>query len=145
LERQRSSGSAVDGEAAPELLGCQQLGSTSLTSWFFMAGIRRFFLKRDIDSTTAIIAGAISANALPVAPVALAKSVTAVALTKGATVSGSTLTLIKGALKIMAWTNANTAIVAGSVVVLIFAGVSPAYLHFHRHSDLTSNSTTVTI
>jgi RNA polymerase sigma factor (sigma-70 family) len=103
--------------------------------------MRRFFLKRGIDSTTAIIAGAISANALQVAPVALAKSVTAVAITKGATVSGSTLTLIKGALKIMAWTKAKTAIVAGSVVVLTTAVVTPAYIHFHRHSDLTSNST----
>ena len=103
--------------------------------------MRRFFLKRGIDSTTAIIAGAISANALQVAPVALAKSVTAVAITKGATVSGSTLTLIKGALKIMAWTKAKTAIVAGSVVVLITAVVTPAYIHFYRHSDLTSNST----
>ncbi len=103
--------------------------------------MRRFFLKRGIDSTTAIIAGAISANALQVAPVALAKSVTAVAIAKGATVSGSTLTLIKGALKIMAWTKAKTAIVAGSVVVLTTAVVTPAYIHFHRHSDLTSNST----
>jgi len=104
--------------------------------------MRRFFLKRGIDSTTAIIAGAISANALQVAPVALAKSVTAVAITKGATVSGSTLTLIKGALKIMAWTKSKkTAIVAGSVLVLTTAVVTPAYIHFHRHSDLTSNST----
>ena len=39
---------------------------------------------------------------------ALAKSVTAVAIAKGAAASGSTLTLIKGALKIMAWTKAKT-------------------------------------
>jgi hypothetical protein len=57
-----------------------------------------------VSSTTAIIAGAISANSVQAAPVALAKSVTAVAIAKGAAASGSTLTLIKGALKIMAWT-----------------------------------------
>jgi hypothetical protein len=50
--------------------------------------------------------------------VALAKSVTAVAITKGAAANASTLTLIKGALKIMAWTKAKTAIVAGAVVLL---------------------------
>jgi len=43
----------------------------------------------------------ISANSVQAAPVALAKSVTAMALAKGATASTSTLTPIKGALKIM--------------------------------------------
>ena len=73
--------------------------------------------------TAAIIAGAISANSVQAAPVALAKAVTAVAIAKGATASVSTLTLIKGALKIMAWTKAKTAIVAG-VGVLLAAGTT---------------------
>jgi RNA polymerase sigma factor (sigma-70 family) len=68
--------------------------------------LHRYFSKRGVSSTTAIIAGAISANSVQAAPVALAKSVTAVAMAKGAAASGSTLTLIKGALKIMAWTKA---------------------------------------
>jgi hypothetical protein len=50
--------------------------------------------------------------------VTLAKSVTAVALAKGLTASTSTLTLIKGALKIMAWTKAKTAVVATVAVML---------------------------
>ena len=66
--------------------------------------LRKFFTKRGVSSTTAIIAGAISANSVQAAPVALAKTVTAMAIAKGAAASGSTLTLIKGALKIMAWT-----------------------------------------
>ena len=53
----------------------------------------------------------------------LAKTVTAVAIAKGAAASISTLTLIKGALKIMAWTKAKTAIVIG-VVVLFAAGTT---------------------
>jgi uncharacterized protein (TIGR03435 family) len=85
--------------------------------------LQRFFLKRGITSTTAIIAGAISANSVQAAPVALAEYVAAVAMAKGAAVSGSTLTLIKGALKIMAWTKAKTAIV-GSVVVLLAVGTT---------------------
>ena len=80
--------------------------------------LRKFFTKRGVSSTTAIIAGAISANSVQAAPVALAKSVTAVAIAKGAAASGSTLTLIKGALKIMAWTKAKTAIVVGVAVIL---------------------------
>ena len=76
-----------------------------------------------MTSTTETIAGAISANSVQAAPVALAKTVTAVAIAKGATASASTLTLIKGALKIMAWTKAKTAIVA-SACVLLAAGTT---------------------
>jgi len=85
--------------------------------------LHRFFNRHGISSTTAIIAGAISANAVQAAPVALAKSVTAVAIAKGAAASISTLTLIKGALKIMAWTKAKTAIVV-SACVLLTAGTT---------------------
>jgi uncharacterized protein (TIGR03435 family) len=85
--------------------------------------LRAFFARRGVSSTTAIIAGAISANSVQAAPVALAKAVTAIAVAKGAAASGSTLTLIKGALKIMAWTKAKTAIVSG-VVVLLAAGTT---------------------
>ncbi len=80
--------------------------------------LHRFFNKRGISSTTAIIAGEISARSMQAAPVGLAKSVTLVAMTKGVAASGSTLTLIKGALKIMAWTKMKTAIVVGAGMLL---------------------------
>src|SRR5208282_2399858 len=84
--------------------------------------LRRFFTKRGVDSTAATIAETISANSVQAAPVALAKAVTAVAIAKGATASLSTLTLIKGALKIMAWTNAKTAIVVGATAIALTIG-----------------------
>jgi len=84
--------------------------------------LRKFFTKRGVSSTTAIIAGAISANSVQAAPVALAKSVTAVAIAKGAAASGSILTLVKGALKIMAWTKAKTVIVIGVGALLAGSG-----------------------
>jgi uncharacterized protein (TIGR03435 family) len=80
--------------------------------------LQKIFFKRGIASTTETLAEAISANSVQVAPVALAKSVTVVAIAKGAAASGSTLTLIKGALKLMAWTKMKTAIVAGVIVLL---------------------------
>jgi uncharacterized protein (TIGR03435 family) len=85
--------------------------------------LHRFFSKRGISSTTAILAGEISTHAMLVAPMALAKSVTLVAITKGVAASGSTLTLIKGALKIMAWMKMKTAVVVG-VGVLLSAGTT---------------------
>jgi RNA polymerase sigma factor (sigma-70 family) len=85
--------------------------------------LRIFFTKRGVGSTTAIIAGTMAANSVQAAPVALAKSVTVVAIAKGAAATGSTLTLIKGALKIMAWTKAKTAVAVG-VGVLLAAGTT---------------------
>jgi uncharacterized protein (TIGR03435 family) len=79
--------------------------------------MRAYFSKHGIDSTTAAIAENISAHSVQAAPMALAKSVTVMALTKGATASTSTLTLIKGALKIMAWTKAKSAIVIGAAAL----------------------------
>ena len=45
--------------------------------------LRKFFTKRGVNFTTAILAGAIAANSVQAAPVALAKSVTSVAIAKG--------------------------------------------------------------
>jgi RNA polymerase sigma factor (sigma-70 family) len=81
--------------------------------------LRLFFSRRGIVVSVAILTAAISANSVQSAPATLAKSATTLALAKGATASTSTLTLIKGVLKIMAWTKAKTAIVAGAVTLLV--------------------------
>ena len=80
--------------------------------------LRRYFSKRGVVSTTAVIAGALSANSVHAAPSVLAVSISAVAVTKGATASVSTLTLIKGALKLIAWTKMKTAVIAGAATLL---------------------------
>ena len=101
--------------------------------------LRKFFFKRGIHSTASTIAENISANSVQAAPVALAKAVTAVAIAKGATASISTLTLIKGALKIMAWTKVKTAIVAGAIVILMGGStwIIPAWIR-EWHDSRTS-------
>jgi uncharacterized protein (TIGR03435 family) len=75
--------------------------------------LRGFFSKRGIILPMAVLTTAISAHSIQAAPAGLAKTVTAVAITKGAAASSSTLTLIKGALKFMAWTKTKIMIVAG--------------------------------
>jgi RNA polymerase sigma factor (sigma-70 family) len=99
--------------------------------------LRRFFLNRGVDSTAASIAETISANSIQAAPVALAKSVTAVALAKGAAASASTLTLIKGALKIMAWTKMKTAVVVGAAALLVASTATTLTIQ-HRHRSVVS-------
>jgi len=110
------------GPEAAALLGIRE-GAAHMRVTRAIEKLRKFFTKRGVTISGEAIAGAISTHSVQAAPVALAKSVTAVALAKGATVSASTLTLIKGALKVMAWTKAKTAIVVG-VGVLLVAGTT---------------------
>jgi uncharacterized protein (TIGR03435 family) len=81
--------------------------------------LRKLFAKRGVNSTTAIISEKISTHSVQVAPVALAKIVTTVAVAKGAAASVSTTTLIKGAMKIMAWSKAKTAISIGAAILVV--------------------------
>jgi RNA polymerase sigma factor (sigma-70 family) len=99
--------------------------------------LRSIFVKRGIVSTTAIITGAISVNSVQAAPAVLAKSVTAVAITKGAVASGSALTLIKGTLKLMAWTKARTAIVVG-IAAILAVGTTSIVIHYYRSDPFSS-------
>src|SRR6202453_5151510 len=97
--------------------------------------LRRLFAKRGVVLPVAVLAGAISSHSVHAAPAALAKSITAVAVTKGAAASASTLTLIKGALKLMAWTKAKTAAITGIVLLLIVASgttITLSKAHFAR-------------
>jgi uncharacterized protein (TIGR03435 family) len=112
--------------------------------------LRRLFAKRGVNSTTAIISEKISAHSIQVAPMALAKIVTTVAVAKGAAASVSTTTLIKGAMKIMAWSKAKTVIVvcAGLLLAGGTAGVAvkaiessrqeAAYEFLFAHPDASS-------
>jgi uncharacterized protein (TIGR03435 family) len=83
--------------------------------------LRRFFSKHGVSSTTAALAGTLSANSVHAAPAGLITKVTAMAITKGTTAGGSTLALIKGALKFMFWTKAKVAVAIGAGVVLTAA------------------------
>ena len=95
--------------------------------------LRKFFTKRGVTLTVTAIAGAVATNSVQAAPVGLAKTISAVAFTKGATASVSTLTLIKGALKIMAWSKMKTVIAVG-VGVLLAVGTTTSIVH-HVEAD----------
>jgi RNA polymerase sigma factor (sigma-70 family) len=78
--------------------------------------LRLFFTKRGVVLPAAVLTASISTHSVHAAPAALAGSVTAAAMAKGAAASGSTLILIKEALKLMAWTKAKTAVIAGVIL-----------------------------
>jgi uncharacterized protein (TIGR03435 family) len=103
--------------------------------------LRRFFAQRGVHSTTTLLSGAISANSVSAAPAGLAQTISAVALAKGAAAGGSTLALVKGALKIMAWTNVKMAITVG-VAALLTAGTATLTLKKNQEPELYSWETT---
>src|SRR5476651_2259292 len=70
--------------------------------------LRAFFAKRGVTLTAAAIAGAVSANSVQAAPMGL--SISTVAAIKGSAVSVSTMTLVKGTLKIMTYAKLKLAI-----------------------------------
>jgi RNA polymerase sigma factor (sigma-70 family) len=98
--------------------------------------LRQFFTRRGVVFPAAVLTTAIAANSVQAAPAALAHTATAVAFAKGATASGSTLTIIKGALKVMAWAKAKTAIIAGAAIV-VATGATPLLVETVRSAHTT--------
>lgn len=82
--------------------------------------LRNSFIKRGIAVSAASLAMALSSSAVQAAPVGLSSVIAATATAKGAAVAGSTLSLIKGTLKIMAWTKLKMGIIGGTALVLAF-------------------------
>jgi RNA polymerase sigma factor (sigma-70 family) len=100
--------------------------------------LRKFFTKRGVSSTTSIIAGAISAHSVQAAPVSLAKTISIAAIAKGAAVGGSSLAIVKGVLKVMAWAKVKTAIIV-SAGVLLAAGTTTVAIREFEASKATSS------
>jgi RNA polymerase sigma factor (sigma-70 family) len=87
--------------------------------------LRKFFTKRGVNSTTEIIAGAISANSVQAAPVGLAATISVTAA-KGAAVTASITTLVKGTLKIMTYAKLKLAVGIAAGILLAGGAVTVA-------------------
>ncbi len=73
-------------------------------------------------SSAVIIAGVLSANSVQAAPAGLGATIT-VTVIKGSAVTASTLALVKGTLKVMAWLKTKTLIIFGAGTLLAGAAV----------------------
>ena len=80
--------------------------------------LRKLFAKRGVVLSAGALGGVITAQATQAAPVGLAASI-AGAVIQGTALTGSTLTLVEGTLKVMAWTKTQFAV--GAAVVLLLA------------------------
>jgi len=91
--------------------------------------LRKFFTGRGVILSATVLAGAISAHSVQSAPIGLATTIAATAV-KGSAVTVPILTLVKGTLKLMAWTKAKTAIAVS--VGVMFIGGSTGTLAFKK-------------
>jgi RNA polymerase sigma factor (sigma-70 family) len=98
--------------------------------------LRAFFHKRGMAVPASVLTSAISANSVHAAPAGLAVAISAAAFTKGAAASTSTLTLVKGALKLMFWSKTKIAISTALALALI-AGVTTVGIEKLRGHDTT--------
>ena len=85
--------------------------------------LRKFFTKRGVSSTTAILAGAISANSVQATPAGLAATISAAAF---AGTAATTSTLIAAATKTIAMTSLQKIAVTAALTVTIGAGIYQA-------------------
>ena len=90
--------------------------------------LRKYFTKRGVTLSSVAMAGAISANSVHAAPVALAKAVTTIAVAKGTTASISILTLVKATLIAMKTKTIVTTIAATTAVALVL-GTATYLIH----------------
>lgn len=97
--------------------------------------LRKLFARRGVNTTGALIGGSLSNYSVQPPPAALVTTATYLALTKGAAASASTLGLISGGLKIMAWANAKTAVIIGTTLLLA-AGTTTLIAQGHRSARI---------
>ena len=79
--------------------------------------LRKLFAKRGVAVSAGVLAGLMTAHGTQAAPLGLAALVAASAV-QGTTLTASTLTLVEGALKLMAWTKVKVALGASLVALL---------------------------
>jgi RNA polymerase sigma factor (sigma-70 family) len=98
--------------------------------------LRKYFIKRGVTLSAAIIAGAVAANSVQAAPVGLAVTVTAAA-TKGAAISATITTLVKGTLKLMTYAKLKLAGGIAAGILLAGGAMTVAVLQISGGNSLT--------
>jgi RNA polymerase sigma factor (sigma-70 family) len=81
--------------------------------------LRKIFSKRGLVVSSTALGGVMAAQGTQAAPVGLAAAVTVGAL-QGVALTASTVTLVKGTLKVMAWTKLKIAVSASAVLLLAY-------------------------
>jgi RNA polymerase sigma factor (sigma-70 family) len=103
--------------------------------------LRSLLLRRNVIVPEMMLAGLLSTHAVTgAAPGALASSITAASVLKGAAATGRILNLLQQTLKLMAWTKIKTAALAGTLALLAIGTAWQKYeIHRAGHGLVTLN------
>jgi RNA polymerase sigma factor (sigma-70 family) len=96
--------------------------------------LRVFFVRHGSVLPAGVVVGLLSTQAVQAAPAGLATALAAAAAFKGTAAAGSTATLVKTTLELMAWTKLKIAAVVGAGVLLA-AGTATVTLSSHWTPD----------
>ena len=101
--------------------------------------LRANFAKQGVQNTADAIAGAVTQNAVQVAPAGLLVKVSVVAA-KGLATTTSIAALVKGTLKAMLWAKAKTAAMVGASVLLVVGVTTALPRHHDKEGDDSYNA-----
>src|SRR5262249_41892695 len=94
--------------------------------------LRHHFARRKVILPAAALLASVSANSVHAAPTGMVATVSAAAFVKGTSATASTLAVVQGAMKIMAWTKLKTVVVAAAGVVLAAGTVTVTVQHMQQ-------------
>ncbi len=126
-----------ENKSVAELAAAMQVGEAAAHKRLMRAveRLRGIFARQGVKVSATALVTLVAANSVSAAPTGLAASITATAA-KGAMAGGTTLTLVKGGLKVMAWTKAKIAAVAGmGLAVAVLTPVTVHYCYYHVGKD----------
>ena len=108
-----------ENKPAPEVAATLKLNEAAVRKRVSRAleKLRTYFTKRGVTLSVTALAGAMAANSVQAAPAGLAVAVTATAA-KGAAISATITTLVKGTLKIMTYAKLKLALGIGAGIIL---------------------------
>ena len=97
--------------------------------------LRAFFVRRGVQVSTVTLLASLGTHAVQAAPAELTARLAAAAALKGSLASGSTLTLIKTTLKLMAWTKTKIAVVTVAGILLAAGTTTLAVKTVSHHNE----------
>jgi|GEM_PF-1706196 len=97
--------------------------------------LRKALARRQVTVSGGVLMGALAAHSVKAAPEGLGAALQALATAEGAAASHSTTTLLKGAMKFMAWTKAKVAM-GGAIVAASL--VAPLLVQHEAHAALSA-------
>jgi len=127
-----------ENKSAREIAGVLRVGESVAQKRVTRAveKLRKFFTKRGVTLSATAFAVAVSANSVQAAPVGLAATISATVV-KSSAIAASTLTLVKGTIKIMTWMKLKLALGISTAMLLAGGAVTVALSQSDNDSKLT--------